>query len=79
MSSNVNFTFLSEEDRDKFVEHQKKCDNPTLNEAADIRTWYESSFDGCTYHASVNKEGINDAATLRQDADLMNGKIEFDK
>ncbi|MBO8481606.1 MAG: hypothetical protein IAC87_03565 [Muribaculum sp.] len=79
MSNNVNFTFSSEEDRDKFVEHQKEYDNPTLNNSADIKTWYESSSEGYTYHASINQDGINDAATLRQDADLMNGKTEFDR
>lgn len=79
MSNNVNFIFSSEEDRDKFVNHQREYGNPTVKEEADIRTWCESSSDGYTYHASVNQDGINDAATLRQDADLMNGKTEFDK
>lgn len=76
--SNINFTFSSEEDMNKFVTHQKEYGNPTLNNTADLKTWSENSSGGKTYHVSVNKSGINDAVTLRQDADLMNGKTEFD-
>lgn len=79
MSDKVNFTFTSEEDRDKFLNHQQEYGNPTLNEAADVRSWNESTSRGDTYHVLVNKSGINDAQTLRQDADLMNGKTDFDK
>lgn len=78
MNDRVNFTFSSEEDRDKFVDHLNEYDNNTLNSDARVETSYEWGSDGYTYSASVNRDGIDDAAQLRQSADLMNGKTEFD-
>lgn len=78
MSDKVNFTFSSKEDRDKFVNHQTEYGNPTLNENAEVKTWYEQTSNGYTYHASINKDGIDDAKILRQDADLMNGETNFE-
>lgn len=78
MSDRVNFTFSSEEDRDKFVDHLNEYDNNTLNSDARVETSYDWDSDGYKYSASVNLDGIDDASQLRQSADLMNGTTDFD-